>query len=85
MWALASPLPDTKPLDVHLAWLCGQVAEKADNFAALRADGYELDCFCFVEVLNGQGGISLSPELQTALGSLGIELDLDIYASSDHE
>ena len=85
MWSLDSPLPDTEPLNAHLAALCAELGDKSQNLAALRAEGYDLDCFCFVEVLNGQGGVSITPELLMALGSLSIELDLDIYASNDDE
>lgn len=85
MWSLESPLPDTVPLDGHLAWLCGQVESKADVLAGLQANGYEVDCFCFVEVLSGQGGVSVSPLVLSTLGRLSVELDLDIYASGDDE
>jgi hypothetical protein len=85
MWFLDSPLPDTEPLDAHLAWLCAQVADKSDGFAALHAADYELDCFCFVEVLQGQGGLSISPQVLATLGRLAVELNLDIYAGSKDE
>lgn len=82
-WSLESPLPDGEPLNAHLAWLCGQVGDQAEALVQLDADGYSLDCFCFVDVLNGQGGVSVSPEVMASLGQLRVELDLDIYASSD--
>jgi hypothetical protein len=85
MWALDSPRPDTDGLDAHLAWLCDRLAGCVQGLRHLRTEGYRLDFFCFVEVLNGQGGVSINPDVITQLGRLPVELVVDIYASSGDE
>lgn len=78
-WALDSDLPDTRSLEDHLAHLCDEVEPHAAGLSRLARDGYDIDWFCFVDIENGQGGVSLSPALLQRLAALPVELDLDIH------
>lgn len=78
-WALDSDLPDTRSLEDHLGHLCDRVEPHAPGLFRPADDGYNVDWFCFVEIENGQGGITLSPTLLQRLAALPVELDLDIY------
>jgi hypothetical protein len=78
-WALDSDLPDTSSLEDHLGRLCDQIEPHAGGLSRLADDGYNVDWLCFVEIENGQGGITLSPPLLQRLAALPAELDLDIY------
>jgi hypothetical protein len=56
-----------------------QVEPDAAELAHLAHSGYHLDWFCFVDIENGQGGITIGPALLQRLAALPVELDLDIY------
>lgn len=42
--------------------------------------GFSVNWFCLVGIDGSQGGLIISPGLLKRLGSLHVELDLDIYA-----
>jgi hypothetical protein len=80
-WSLDSGLPDTAPLEEHLAALCDILEPHATALHQLRADGYVLDWFCLVGIDGTQGGVVLSPMLLQRLAPIPAELALDIYAT----
>jgi hypothetical protein len=73
MWSLESGLPWERPLDAHRTQLCNAVESKRHELLDLAAAGYSLDWFCFVEVLNGQGGVALGVDLLRRLGRIARE------------
>ena len=85
MWLLESSLSWNESLSAHLEQLCQAVDPHREALLRLAHEGYQIDCFCFVEVKKGQGGVALASNVLTVLGRLGVPLDLDIYASADDE
>lgn len=83
MWLLQSDLPWEQPLAAHIDQVCDAVGERHDELSALRQEGYLMDVFCFVEVESEQGGILIDSSTLQRLAYLSVELDLDIYASTD--
>lgn len=83
MWMLDSDLPWDRPLSDHIDQLCDAVEASAYALTRLRQEGYSADCFCFVEVEGGNGGVLLKASTLLRLASLGVDLDLDIYAGGD--
>jgi hypothetical protein len=78
-WALDSDLADTAGLEEHLHRLCDVLGPRVDALRGLRAQGFRLDWFCFVDVENGQGGVLLRAALLERLAAIPADLDLDIY------
>ncbi len=82
MWRLEAS--DREPED-----LCGQIDEilgKLTNDLAIWADihqNFRVDLFCGLFMGSGNDGISLPPDRLQALGERGIELELDIYSSTN--
>lgn len=79
-WALDSGLPDDADLEQHLAALCDVLESRTAALEELQRMGFYMDWFCLVGIDGSQGGVILSPGLLKRLGSLPVELDLDIYA-----
>jgi hypothetical protein len=71
-------------IQVHLAWLLGQLEPKADVVRSLLADGVEADFFCF-----SSGTTSVPPSLPRTIreraAALGIEIVIDHYGPPAHE
>ncbi len=85
MWSLDSGLPWDRPLGEHLVELCDAVEPTRGVLVNPAARGYSLDWFCFVEVINGQGGVVLDAHVVARLAGLPVALDLDIYATTESE
>lgn len=83
MWSLDSDLPWDQPLSDHVDQLCAAVEGSREALTRLGHEGYSMDCFCFVEVEGGNGGVLLKASTLQRLADLSVELDLDIYPSGD--
>jgi len=81
-WRLA--VPDEEPADLNkqVAQLLGKLT---DDLAVWKEIGsrFHVDLFCGLFMEEGVEGETLSAETLEALGSRGIELELDIYAPGD--
>jgi hypothetical protein len=78
-WALNSGLPDEADLERHLAALCDVLESRTSALEELRRLGFSMDWFCLVGIDGSQGGVILSPGLLKRLGSLPVDLGLDIH------
>ena len=79
-WNLKSDLPsDGDDLEAHLRKLVDLLGPKKHEIEQLVADGWELTWACFVSEDNGQGGVTLSPQILHDLGAFPGRLWLDIY------
>ena len=79
-WYLTSSgVVASRDLRRHLDWLLDQIAEKQDIFAMFTSHGYLVDIPCFWSSAQGHGGPIFSPQQMTRLGTLGIELWIDLY------
>ncbi len=61
------------------------MAKMTDDFMVWQAltSSYDVDMFCGAFMQSTNDGLSISPKTMLALGSRGIEFDLDIYGPDD--
>jgi hypothetical protein len=80
LWSVKSNLPDTDPLDDHLAFLIDKLRGRASVLNELQQQGYRTDVYvgAFGEE-TGNLGFSISNASLRALGDLGLKLELDVY------
>ncbi|GAA5484837.1 DUF4279 domain-containing protein [Haloferula sargassicola] len=78
MWRLEASDCEPGDLDDQIRLICGQLTDDLAVWESF-ASRYKMDLFCGLFMECGNEGISLSPAALFALGSRGIELDLDIY------
>jgi hypothetical protein len=80
MWSLNSGLREDCPLEDHIKWLVSFASNHREAIAGLRTD-CELDIFCSFTSYNGQGSVALDHGTMSELGSLGIDVIVDLYLS----
>ena len=74
---------DSRDSRRHIDWLTSQVSDKAQEFAQMLEDGFEIDISSFWISRSGNGGPMLSPFQMRRLAELGIEVNWDIYFEND--
>jgi hypothetical protein len=78
MWRLESADQLPGDLDAQIQELLAQLTPDLSIWRDLSSL-HSIDLFCGLFMLQGNAGLTLSPESLSALGSRGIELGLDIY------
>jgi hypothetical protein len=83
-WLLTAERAEPEDLDGQIRWLIGQMTDNLEVWKKLTAS-YDIDMFCGAFMQSGNDGLSISSATMLALGSRGIELDLDIYSPNDDD
>jgi hypothetical protein len=80
-WALTSPLPEDIALEPHIEWLLDRLLPVQNRVReVLQSDSrLKADFFCGLWFTRDNEGLGLRPATLQAIGSLGAELNLDIY------
>jgi hypothetical protein len=85
-WTFQSSLPtDGNDLEAHLRELVNLLSPKRPEIERLVTDGWTFVWACFISEDNGQGGLTLSPQILRDLAALQGELWLDIYAGGGED
>ena len=78
-WQLSAERAEPEDLNGQIKWLMAQMTDDPRAWQALIST-YDVDMFCGAFMQSENDGLSISAESMLALGTRGIELDLDIYA-----
>ncbi len=78
MWRLKSPLPESRILESHLAWLLRATTPRISAWKSL-ARRFRIDAFCGLFLDDMNRGLELTPRILGRLAERGIRLGLDIY------
>ncbi|MGX9782670.1 DUF4279 domain-containing protein [Janthinobacterium lividum] len=81
-WLLTAKRTEPEDLDGQIKWLLAKMTNDLMVWQALTSS-YDVDMFCGAFMQSTNDGLSISPETMFALGSRGIEFDLDIYGPDD--
>lgn len=84
MWQLQATDREPGNLDEQIEELLDKLSGSVDNWNDI-SNKFEIDLFCGLFLARSNEGLSISPKSLAALGGRSIELDLDIYGSSDEE
>ncbi|HET8670620.1 MAG TPA: DUF4279 domain-containing protein, partial [Candidatus Saccharimonadales bacterium] len=71
MWAYTSPVPEDRPLDIHIETLWNHIRLKKDYLVKLK-ERFTVDVFCGYRSNSATAGFEVSPK------SLGMFIELDI-------
>ncbi|MFC7219687.1 DUF4279 domain-containing protein [Streptomyces polyrhachis] len=82
VWILKSGLDSDRWLQEHAEALVGRLGERRESLGRL-AESCELELFLGFGSENGQGGCVLPARLLTEIGSLGLNVVLDLYPPDD--
>ena len=82
MWRLAATDREPEDVDAQISEILEKLTPDIESWRSL-AGRFRVNLFCGWFMEEGNEGLSISPANLVALGERGIELDLDIYASSD--
>jgi hypothetical protein len=83
-WFLTGESAEPEDLDGQIKWLVAQMTDDLEVWKTVTS-AYDVDMFCGVFMQSGNDGLSISAETMLALGSRGIELDLEIYRPDDED
>jgi hypothetical protein len=78
MWRLEARDQQPGNLNAQIQEILGRLTHDLSVWRDI-ASRHSIDLFCGLFMLNGNEGLSISPDSMSALGSRGIELGLDIY------
>ncbi len=84
MWRLRAADREPEDLNGQIEEILSQLTQDLSVWQQI-ATRYKVDLFCGIFMENSNEGMQLSPESLSALGSRGIEIDLDIYGGTDEE
>jgi hypothetical protein len=79
-----SPLPAESPIEEHMAWLVELLEAKRTQIAAVATE-CEFDVRLGFSSTSGQGGFALTGAELALLGSLGVQLNIDLYSPDEDE
>jgi hypothetical protein len=83
-WLLSAERAEPGDLDGQIKWLIAKMTSDLGVWQVLTCS-YDVDIFCGAFMQSGNDGLSISAECMLALGTRGIELDLDIYSPIDDD
>ncbi len=85
-WILRSRLPDTAPLEDHVADVLERIAPAAKGLKKLagRSD-VELELGCFIESSDADQGVSFPRWQVTALAELGASIDVEVSVTGEDD
>ncbi|MGN6579882.1 MAG: DUF4279 domain-containing protein [Bordetella sp.] len=81
-WSLRAPEQQPGNLNAQISWLMTAVTDDLDAWQSIAAR-YRTRLFCGLFMNQWNDGQSISAALLLALGARRIELDLDIYGTTD--
>jgi len=84
MWCLNSVDREPENLDGQIEEILSKLSTSEDIWNGI-SNRFKVDLFCGLFLGSSNEGLSISPKSLAALGLRGIELDLDIYGSSNEE
>jgi hypothetical protein len=84
MWQLAADERGPEDIDGQIVELLGKLPASLDVWSEM-SKRFEMDLFCGLFMEQSNEGMSISAPSLAALGSRGIDLQLDIYGSTDEE
>jgi len=79
-----SPLSDASPIEEHMAWLVELLEAKRTQVSAVAPE-CEFDVRLGFSSTSGQGGFALTGAELGLLGSLGVQLNIDLYPPDEDE
>lgn len=83
VWSLESSASEEAPLEQHLEQLLTALRDRASGLAQLRSMGFVVEIFLGVFDVNAGSEVILDSRRLLELGSLGIDLRLDLYSEPD--
>lgn len=83
VWSLESSASEEAPLEQHLEQLLITLRDRAAGLAQLRSMGFVVEIFLGVFDVNAGSEVVLDSRRLLELGSLGIDLRLDLYPEPD--
>jgi len=82
MWSLESISRQPGNIDAQIQELLGKLSPSIETWNEISSR-FEVDLFCGLFMDRSNEGISISAKSMTDLGIRGIELDLDIYGTTE--
>jgi len=83
-WRLEAPDAEPANPDGQIAEILDELTPDLEVWRSLAAR-FKVDMFCGWFMVEGNEGVSLSPDTLCALGERGIRLDIDLYGGADEE
>ena len=84
MWRLCAKDREPDDMDGQIQEILSQMTSDLSIWQSI-ASRFQIDLFCGLFLKSGNEGMTLSPQSLSALGTRGIELDLDIYSGDDDD
>ena len=82
-WIYESPMPDSKELSDHIAYLVNVLESRQSLFDSVRDHLEAATIFCFFSSRGGQGSAELSVDLISRLSKLRVDIVIDLYPPCD--